>query len=83
MSGSFDCRVNTGVFGGAFSFTTAWGKNYRHSFYDISLGFGFESIDLHWKGPVDEVRWLVVDVLHLDDHPLVVRVCGGYNQFWD
>ena len=43
----------------------------------ISLGFGFESIDLHWKGPVDEVRRLVVDVLHLDDHPLVVRVCGG------
>ena len=39
------------------------------------IGFGFESIDLHWKGPVDEVRWLVVDVLHLDDHPLVVRVC--------
>ena len=77
MSGSFDCRVNTGVFGGAFSFTTAWGENYRHSFYDISLGFGFESIDLHWKGPVDEVRWLVVDVLHLDDHPLVVSVCRG------
>ena len=41
------------------------------------IGFGFEGIDLHWEGPVDEVRWLVVDVLHLDDHPLVVRVCGG------
>ena len=40
----------------------------------ISLRFGFESIDLHWKGPVDEVGWLVVDVLHLDDHPLVVRI---------
>ena len=58
-------------------------KSSRHSFYDISLGFGFESIDLHWKGPVDEVRWLVVDVLHLDDHPLVVSICGGYNQFLD
>ena len=49
----------------------------------ISLRFGFESIDLHWEGPVDEVGWLVVDVLHLDDHPLVVRVCGGQNQFLD
>ena len=80
MSGSFDCRVNTGVFGGAFSFTTAWGKVIGTH---ISLGFNFESIDLHWEGPVDEVRWLVVDVLHLDDHPLVVCVCGGYNQILD
>ena len=32
---------------------------------------------LHGQGPVDEVGRLVVDVLHLDDHPLVVSVCGG------
>ena len=36
--------------------------------------FGFESINLHWEGPVDEVRRLVVDVLHLDDDPLVVSI---------
>ena len=30
---------------------------------------------LHGQGPVDEVGRLVVDVLHLDDHPLVVGVC--------
>ena len=29
---------------------------------------------LHRQGPVDEVRRLVIDVLHLDDHPLVVSV---------
>ena len=30
---------------------------------------------LHRQGPVDEVRGLVIDVLHLDDHSLVVSVC--------
>ena len=29
---------------------------------------------LHGQGPVDEVGRLVIDVLHLDDHPLVVSV---------
>ena len=31
---------------------------------------------LHRQGPVDEVRGLVIDVLHLDDHSLVVSVCN-------
>lgn len=35
---------------------------------------------LHRQRPVDEVRRLVIDVLHLDDHPLVVRVCK-YRDF--
>ena len=29
---------------------------------------------LHGQGPVDEVGRLVIDVLHLDDHSLVVRI---------
>ena len=32
---------------------------------------------LHGQGPVDEVGRLVVDVLHLDDHTLVVRICNN------
>ena len=36
---------------------------------------GLSAQDLHRERPVDEVGWLVVDVFHLDDHPLVVRVC--------
>ena len=37
---------------------------------------------LHRQRPVDEVRRLVIDVLHLDDHPLVVSVCKqGYFRF--
>ena len=34
---------------------------------------------LHRQGPVDEVRGLVIDVLHLDDHSLVVSVCKVWN----
>ena len=36
---------------------------------------GLSAQDLHRERPVDEVGRLVVDVFHLDDHPLVVRVC--------
>ena len=32
---------------------------------------------LHGKRAVDEVGRLVVDVLHLDDHTLVVRICNN------
>ena len=35
--------------------------------------------DLHRERPVDEVGRLVVDVFHLDDHPLVVRICITTN----
>lgn len=30
---------------------------------------------LHRKRPVDEVRRLVVDIFHLDDDSLIVRIC--------
>ena len=43
---------------------------------DGRVGRGVELDDgLHRQRTVDEVRRLVVDVLHLDDHPLVVRIC--------
>ena len=41
---------------------------------------GYGTLHLHGQGPVDEVGGLVVDVLHLDDHPLVVRICTTDNK---
>ena len=67
MSGSLDWRVNTGVFGGAFSFTTA-------SKRDIVVDEGAGWPHLHGQRPIDEVGRLVVDVLDLDDDALIVRV---------
>ena len=40
---------------------------------------GLSAQDLHRERPVDEVGRLVVDVFHLDDHPLVVRICIKAN----
>lgn len=30
----------------------------------------------HWQRPIYEVRWLVVNVLHVDNDTLIVRVCN-------
>lgn len=34
---------------------------------------------LHGQGAVDEVGRFVVDIPHVDDHPLVVGICTGEN----
>lgn len=31
---------------------------------------------LHWQRPIYEVRWLVINVLHVDNDTLIVRVCN-------
>lgn len=29
---------------------------------------------LHWQWPIDEIRRLVVHILHMNDHALIVRI---------
>jgi hypothetical protein len=36
---------------------------------------------LHWQRLIDEKRRLVVDVFHLDDHPLILDICGLPNKY--
>lgn len=48
---------------------------------DGRIRWGIELDDgLHGQRPVDEVRRLVVDILDLDNHALIVRVCIHFKK---
>lgn len=49
---------------------------------DVRVGWGVELHDrLHRQRSVDEIRWLVIHVLYVNDDALIVGICGSSKEF--